>query len=134
MASIESLGLGSGVLTTDLVEQIISAEKEVTELRLDNRQELIEAKITAYGEIQSLMSTMQSAVNKLASPSTSGATKATSSDEDILTVSSSITADPGTYTVEVLNTAKSHSLATAAYESFDEIVGTGTLTFSFGTS
>ncbi len=134
MASIESLGLGSGVLTTDLVEQIISAEKEVTELRLDNRQELIEAKITAYGEIQSLMSTMQSAVNKLASPSTSGATKATSSDEDILTVSSSITADPGTYTVEVLNTAKSHSLATAAYESFDEIVGTGTLTFSFGTN
>ena len=132
MASIESLGLGSGVLTTDLVEQIITAEKEVTELRLDNRQELIEAKITAYGEIQSLMSTMQSAVNKLASPSTSGATKATSSDEGILTVSSSITADPGSYTVEVLNTAKSHSLATAAYESFDEIIGTGTLTFSFG--
>ncbi|WP_370216373.1 hypothetical protein [Thalassolituus sp.] len=47
MASIESLGLGSGVLTTDLVEQIITAEKEVSELRLDRRQELIEAKITA---------------------------------------------------------------------------------------
>ena len=77
MASIESLGLGSGVLTTDLVEQIISAEREVTELRLDSRQELIEAKITAYGEIQSLMSTMQTAVNRLASPSTSGATVAT---------------------------------------------------------
>ena len=134
MASIESLGLGSGVLTTDLVDKIISAEKEVTELRLDNRKELIEAKITAYGEIQSLMSTMQSAVNKLASPSTSGATKATSSDEGILTVSSSITADPGSYSVEVLNTAKSHSLATAAYDSFNEIIGTGKLTFSFGTN
>ena len=59
MASIESLGLGSGVLTTDLVEQIITAEKEVSELRLDRRQELIEAKITAYGEIKGLMSTMQ---------------------------------------------------------------------------
>ena len=44
MASIESLGLGSGVLTTDLVEQIIGAEREVSELRLDRRQELIEAK------------------------------------------------------------------------------------------
>ncbi len=134
MASIESLGLGSGVLTTDLVEQIISAEKEVTELRLDSRQELIEAKITAYGEIQSLMSTMQTAVNRLASPSTSGATVATSSNEGILTVDSTITADPGTYSVEVLNTAKSHSLATGAYESFNEIIGTGTLTFSFGTN
>ena len=28
MASIESLGLGSGVLTTDLVDKIITAEKE----------------------------------------------------------------------------------------------------------
>jgi len=47
MASIESLGLGSGVLTTDLVEKIISAEKEATSLRLDSRQQLVEAKITA---------------------------------------------------------------------------------------
>ncbi|TNC90169.1 MAG: flagellar capping protein, partial [Thalassolituus sp.] len=134
MASIESLGLGSGVLTTDLVDKIITAEKEVSELRLDNRQELIEAKITAYGEIKSLMSTMQSAVNTLASPSAAGATKATSSNEDILTVTTSSTADPGSYNVEVLNTAKSHSLATGTFASFDEIIGTGKLTFSFGTN
>ena len=132
MASIESLGLGSGVLTTDLVDQIITAEKEVSELRLDNRQELIEAKITAYGEIKSLMSTMQSAVSALASPSQAGATVATSSDEDILTVTSSFSADPGNYNVEVLNTAKSHALATDTFNSFDEIIGTGELTFSFG--
>ena len=134
MASIESLGLGSGVLTTDLVEQIIGAEREVSELRLDRRQELIEAKITAYGEIKSLMSTMQSSVNNLASPSAAGATLATSSNEDILTVTTSTTADPGNYSVEVLNTAKSHSLATGTFNSFDEIVGTGELTFSFGTN
>jgi len=132
MASIESLGLGSGVLTTDLVDQIITAEKEVSELRLDNRQELIEAKITAYGEIKSLMGTMQSAVNSLASPSAAGATVATSSNEDLLTVETSTLADPGTYNVEVLNTAKSHALATGTFSSFDEIIGTGKLTFSFG--
>lgn len=134
MASIESLGLGSGVLTTDLVEQIIGAEREVSELRLDRRKELTEAKITAYGEIKSLMSTMQSSVNSLASPSAAGATIATSSNEDILTVTTSVTADPGSYSVEVLNTAKSHSLATGTFNSFDEIVGTGELTFSFGTN
>jgi flagellar hook-associated protein 2 len=132
MASIESLGLGSGVLTTDLVDKIITAEKEVSELRLDRRQELIEAKITAYGEIKGLMSTMQAAVNNLASPSAAGATVATSSNEDILTVTTSTTADPGTYNVEVLNTAKSHALATGTFNSFDEIIGTGELSFSFG--
>lgn len=132
MASIESLGLGSGVLTTDLVDQIITAEKEVSELRLDRRQELIEAKITAYGEIKSMMSTMQTAVSKLASPSAAGATVATSSNEDILTVDTTSIADPGNYNVEVLNTAKSHALATNSFNSFDEIIGTGELTFSFG--
>jgi len=81
MASIESLGLGSGVLTTDLVEKIISAEKEATSLRLDSRQQLVEAKITAYGEIQSMMAKVQSAANSLSSPSLVSSTTATSSDD-----------------------------------------------------
>ena len=132
MASIESLGLGSGVLTTDLVEQIISAEREVSDLRLDSKQELVEAKITAYGEIQSLMSAVQSAASALSSPSLIGSTTATSSAEDILTATTSALSEPGTYNVEVLNTAKSHALATDSYSSFDEIIGTGKLVFSFG--
>ena len=132
MASIESLGLGSGVLTTDLVEQIINAEKEVSELRLDSKQELVEARITAYGEIQSLMSEVQSAASSLSSPSLMSSTSATSSNEDILTATTSTTSDPGTYSIEVLNTAKAHSLASTTYTSFDEIVGTGQLVFTFG--
>ncbi|UXD88252.1 flagellar filament capping protein FliD [Thalassolituus hydrocarboniclasticus] len=132
MASIESLGLGSGVLTTDLVEKIISAEKEATSLRLDSRQQLVEAKITAYGEIQSMMAKVQSAANNLSSPSLVSSTTATSSDEDILTATTSSLSEPGTYNVEVLNTAKSHSLATQTYSSFDEIIGIGKLVFTFG--
>lgn len=132
MASIESLGLGSGVLTTDLVEKIITAEKEAVSLRLDRRQKLVEAKITAYGEIQSIMAKVQSAANSLSSPSLVSSTTATSSDEDILTATTSSLSEPGTYNVEVLNTAKSHSLATQTYSSFDEIIGTGKLVFTFG--
>ncbi len=132
MASVESLGLGSGVLTTDLVEKLTKAEREVAELRLDRRQTLVDAKITAYGEIQSLMGKIQSAANSLSSPSLVGSTTATSSDDSILTATGSALADPGTYNVEVLNTAKSHALATGSYSSFDEIIGTGKLVFSFG--
>ncbi|UZK04097.1 flagellar filament capping protein FliD [Venatoribacter cucullus] len=132
MASIQSLGLGSGVLTTDLVEKLVNAEREVAELRLNNRQELTEAKITAYGEIKSQMSKIQTAAGALSSPSLMGATIVTSSDESVLTATGSATADPGTYNVEVLNTAKSHALATDSYASFDEIIGTGKLVFTFG--
>lgn len=132
MASIESLGLGSGVLTTDLVDKIINAEKEASNLRLDSRQELVDAKITAYGEIRSMMSKIQSAANNLSSPSMVGSTIASSSDESILTATATAVADPGTYSVDVLNTAKAHSLATSTYSSFDEIIGTGKLVFTFG--
>lgn len=132
MASIQSLGLGSGVLTTDLVEKLVNAEREVAELRLNNRQELTEAKITAYGEIKSQMSKIQTAAGALSSPSLMGATIVTSSDDSVLTATGSATADPGTYNVEVLNTAKSHALATGSYASFDEIIGTGKLVFTFG--
>ena len=132
MPSIESLGLGSGVLTSDLVEQLITAEREVTDIRLDSRQELTEAKITAYGEIQSMMADIQAAANKLSSPSLVSSTTATSSDESILTATTSSLADPGSYSVEVINTAKAHALATESFSSFDEAVGTGKLIFSFG--
>ena len=132
MPSVESLGLGSGVLTSDLVEQLITAEREVSDIRLDSRQELTEAKITAYGEIQSLMADIQSSANKLSSPSLVGATQATSSDESILTATTTSVAEPGSYSVEVVNTAKAHALASQTYSSFDEVVGTGKLVFSFG--
>jgi flagellar capping protein FliD len=130
--AIESLGVGSGVLTTDLVDKIISSERASGDLRITNKKTLVDAKITAYGEIQSQLATINSAVGKLASPSQASATIATSSNDDILTATTSTLADPGTYSVEVLNTARSHSLATSSYTSFDEIVGTGKLVFTFG--
>ena len=132
MASIESLGLGSGVLTNDLVEKIIGAEREAADKRFDRDEEILDARITAYGEIQSLTSTLQSATNALALPTTAASTLANSSDETILTATASSLAEPGVYNVEVLNTAKSHSVVTDAYSSFDEIIGTGQIQISFG--
>lgn len=130
--AIESLGIGSSVLTNDLVDQIINAEKELTEKRLDSKEELINAKITAYGEIQSKVDTMENAMSALSSPSTAGSTKASSSDESLITATASSVAEPGSYNVEVINTAKAHSLATQAYADFDQAVGAGKLVISFG--
>jgi len=132
MAAIESLGLGSGVLTNDLVEKIVGAEREASDIRLDRDEKVLDARITAYGEIKSLTSTLQSATSALSLPSTAGSTTASSSDESILTTEASILAEPGTYSVEVLNTAKAHSVVTDAYSSIDEIIGTGEIQITFG--
>ncbi len=132
MAAIESLGLGSGVLTNDLVEKIVGATREASDKRLERDETILDARITAYGEIKSLASTLQSATSALSLPSTAGSTTASSSDEAILTTEASILAEPGTYSVEVLNTAKAHSVVTDAYSSIDEIMGTGEIQITFG--
>ena len=132
MAAIESLGLGSGVLTNDLVEKIIGAERELSDKRFERDEKIIDARITAYGEIKSLASTLQSATSALSLPSTAGSTTASSSDESILTTEASILAEPGTYSVEVLNTAKAHSVVTDAYSSIDEVIGAGQIQITFG--
>ncbi|MGK0249675.1 MAG: flagellar capping protein FliD [Oleispira sp.] len=132
MAAIESLGLGSGVLTNDLVDKIVGAERAATDSRFEREETILDARITAYGEIKSLASILQSATSALSLPSTVGATTASSSDESILTTEASILAEPGTYSVEVLNTAKAHSVVTDTYSSYDEIIGTGEIQITFG--
>ncbi|WP_028671433.1 flagellar filament capping protein FliD [Saccharospirillum impatiens] len=134
MASIESLGIGSGLLTSELVESIIEAERAPTELRLDRREAEVEAKITAYGEVRSALDKVQSAATGLASDNLIRGTTATSSDESALTATTNSTAEPGNYRVAVDQVASAHTLASKAYTSVSDTVGTGTLTFNFGTT
>ena len=134
MASIESLGIGSGLLTSDLVDKIVGAEREATDLRLDLRQAETEAKITAYGEFRSALDKVRNAAAGLSSQSFVKGTTATSSDESALTATTGSLAEPGSYQVAIDNVAKSHSLASNTYDSVTDTVGTGTLTFKIGTT
>jgi len=134
MAAIESLGIGSDLLTSDLVENIINADKAAGELRLNTRQDSIDAKISAYGDVQSKLYDLSEAIVLLADDSNAGATKAETSDETILTATATTSAPAGVYAVEVQRIAKAHSLVSESYTSVTESVGKGELTFTFGTT
>lgn len=130
MAAIESLGIGSDLLTSDLVENIINADKAAGELRLNTQQEVIDAKISAYGEVQSKLYDFSEAIVALSDPKKIGATNATSSDDSILTATATSSAPTGTYSIEVQRTAKAHSLVSKSFSTTTESVGTGSLTFT----
>ncbi|MBV1885428.1 MAG: flagellar filament capping protein FliD [Gammaproteobacteria bacterium] len=135
MAEIQSLGIGSGLLTADLVDQLVAAEREPVEERLLIEQEEIEAKISAFGTVNSLMSTLDGTVSALASTVSFNAKTASSSDETIITATASSIATTGRYDIVVSTLAQSHSLSTAStYATTNTTVGTGTLTFQFGTT
>lgn len=110
MASISALGVGSGLDLTGLLDQLRAAERQKLQpITAQRTQE--QAKISAYGRLQSALNKFQDAVTKLNDPKLyQGLT--TQVRGDGMTASASATATPGNYEVEVLNTARAGSVAT----------------------
>ncbi len=134
MASIQSLGVGSGLLTSDLVEDIISAEREATDLRLEARRAEIDARISAFGGIRSTLEQLQQAAAALSNSEDFLSSVVTSSNPGAVSATATSAAEPGIFAVEVQALARAHTLTSAQYASIDSEVGEGTLTFEFGTT
>ncbi len=136
MAAVSSLGSGSGLDLSSLVDKLIAAEGEPATARLDRTEARIQTKLTAYGSLKGGLSAFQSSIVSLTQLDTfQTKSVSTSSATETFTVLASSSAIPGTYNVEVTNLAQSNSLATATGQFTDitDAVGTGTLTISFGT-
>ncbi len=134
MATIQSLGIGSGLLTSELLDQLIEAERAPVAKRLDRNQAVADAKISAYGELRSILSTFDSSLTSLTLPSTFNASRAVSSSDIHLTATASSLAVSGSYSVSMAQLAQSHSIASGTHSSVNEALGTGVLTFRFGTT
>lgn len=134
MASISSLGIGSGVLTSDLVDQLVQAERSPTENRLAQKTEQTQALISAYGKLRSAITELRLPMRQLSAPDNMKAFSANSSNEDIAVSVDSARANRGTYSVEVTSLASAQALASRdVFADRDSTsVGQGTLTLSVG--
>ncbi|SFD92865.1 flagellar hook-associated protein 2 [Thiohalospira halophila DSM 15071] len=136
MASITTAtGVGSGLPIEQLVSQIVSAERAPSATRLDNQQERLEEDISGLGKFKSAMSGLQDSLEGLADFNSFNAVSATSSDDTVATASASEETAAGSYDIQVDQLATAHRLASSAgeYGSSNDVVGTGELTFQFGT-
>ena len=132
MASIESLGIGSGLLTIELAENLINAERGPSEARLDAKKALVETRISAYGELKAKMDAFGSASAALSSSKTILKTTTSSSNEDAIVATTNSLAKPGTYILEVNQIAQNHSLASSRFDDLTTTLGTGVISFKFG--
>jgi flagellar hook-associated protein 2 len=134
MASISSLGIGSGVLTSDLVDQLVQAERAPTENRLAQKTEQTQALISAYGKLRSAITELRLPMRQLSAPDNLQAFSASSSNEDIAVTVDSSKANRGTYSVEVTSLASAQALASRdVFADRDSTsIGQGTLTLSVG--
>ncbi|WP_336366992.1 flagellar filament capping protein FliD [Marinobacter sp. C2H3] len=135
MAGISSLGIGSGVLTSDLVDQLVAAERKPAQSRLDLRSKTNEALISAYGTLRSAVTDLRLPLRQLSAPDNLKAFSATSSNESVSVTVDSAKASRGNYTVNVIDLAQSQSLASATFADKDATsIGTGSLTITSGDS
>lgn len=132
MASIASLGVGSGLDLGNIVKQLIAAEGAPKKARFDAKEAELQAKISAMGTLKSALSEFQGSFSSLKSSSIFSKKSATSGDTNIFTATATSTAASGNYTVQVNTLAQAHTLASGAFNDTSTAVGTGTLTFEFG--
>ncbi len=140
MPTITSSGLGSGLDINGLVTQLIAAEGQPETQRLDQREAKAQASLTAYGTLKGAFDAFQSSLGALQSASSFLNKSVTSSDSTVATATATSDAVPGAFDLNITNIADSQSLvsdsslAAAAFNSLSDVVGTGSITFKFGTT
>ncbi len=137
MASFSSLGigLGGGVNVNDLIKASVDAVKlPITRTNgLSQQAAVTNSKVSAFGQLKSLVSTLSDAANKLTSVTGWNGVAATSSSTDFVTVSAVGGAAATSFNVQVQNLAKAQSSISDSLTPAKSAVGAGTLTLTTGT-
>ena len=128
-------GVGSGLDIEGLIGQLMAAERIPVEQRLIKRETEITQDISALGSLKGALSAFQSTLGSVNAIDTYEKRNASSSNASAVIVSATSDAAVGTYNLNVASLANAQSLAVRnQFSSVNEAVGTGTLTFTFGTT
>ncbi|MGV8893084.1 MAG: flagellar filament capping protein FliD [Burkholderiaceae bacterium] len=131
--ALSSAGIGSGLDVKSLVSQLMEVERAPI-AALDKKEASYQAKLSTYGTLKGSLAALQTAAKAIATSDTLTPMKANVADASIFSASAGANAVAGTYDVEVISLAQSQKLMTATgYASTETAVGTGDITFNFGT-
>ncbi|MDP3267223.1 MAG: flagellar filament capping protein FliD [Sulfuricurvum sp.] len=105
MAGISSLGVGSGVLTSDVIDKLRAGNEAQVIKPLDTKIETASLKLKSFDFLNTLMDTFQKSVSKLSSD-TVFLGRSVSGSNDAVTVSASAGADVQSFSLSNVVTAK----------------------------
>ena len=129
---LSALNVGSGLNTTEIIDALVNAERVPKEEQINKKIDEKSLSISALGELKSELSTFD---NSLAILSEMTGTKASSSDNSIvsLEITDNSSAYAFSHNIEIQNIATSQSLVFSGFSSADDTLGAGSLNISFGT-
>lgn len=132
--TISSAGIGSGLDVTSIIASLMKVE-QIPLTKLQTVATTMQTKLSAFGQMQSLVSSFRDAAAQLQTASSYAVTSATSSDATAVSASSTTKAIPGSYAVSVTSLSSTQSTVSASgqFSSSSDAVGTGSITLSLGT-
>jgi flagellar hook-associated protein 2 len=132
LATITSLGIGSGLDINSIVSQLVALERRpLQQMQTDTNR--LQTKVSAFGQMKSLFSSLQDASNKLNTASLWTQASAASSDETAVATVGGASAAPGNYAISVSQLAANQTVASrAVLPAATDLVGEGTLSLQLG--
>lgn len=131
---VNLLGAGSGVDTQALVASLVEVERAAPQQRIDSQRETAETRISDLGLLNSALSSLQDAATALGNADVFNTKSAVIGDSTAFSaVSLDTNAPVGDFSFTIAQLAQAQSLSTqSTFENTTDAVGTGTLTFNFG--
>ena len=130
--AISAPGIGSKLDVNSIITQLMDIERRPL-TQLNNREISFQAKLSAFGSIRSALSQFQGAMSGLSFASRFEGASAASTDPTVVSASATPRAPAGSYSVEVSTLAQNQRLVATGQATTTATIGTGTLTFDFGT-
>jgi flagellar hook-associated protein 2 len=132
MATITSLGIGTGTDLNAIVTQLVAVERAPLR-QLQQQATKINTEISAFGKVQSLFSALQDASNKLNGAGLWNQSNAVSGSDSAVGVVGGASAAAGNYSVSVQSLASSQTVASSTtYANSSALVGAGSLSIQMG--
>jgi len=129
---ISSLGVGSGLDTESIVQKLVALQRQPIQV-LQTAKSTLDTTVSAYGQLQNHLSSLQDAARALTNLSTWRATTVTSSDSAAVSASVESGTPPGSYSITVSELAKAQSVASELpYGAASTAIGEGTLSIQIG--
>ncbi|MGX6567543.1 flagellar filament capping protein FliD [Cupriavidus necator] len=131
MATISSIGIGSNLQLSDLLDQLQKAEQAPLDA-INTQAKSYQTKLSAYSQMQSVLDAYKAAAKKLSEAATFGVVKANVGTPDVMSVTTAANAVPGNYSITVSTLATAQSLVSGNVADQKAAIGGGELVFDFG--
>jgi flagellar hook-associated protein 2 len=126
---------GSVINVSSLVSQLVAATQAPQQSLITSKTQAVTAQISSVGTLKSALSTFQSSLAALDTPSAFGTETANSTNPAAFTASADSSATLGSYSVSVTQLAQAQQLVSQAFAGGSSAtVGTGTLKLTLGST